>query len=381
MPVPIPFSRPFIVGKELYYVAQAVLNGHLAGDGPFTKKCSKWLEEQFGAHKVLLTHSGSAALDMAAILCDLGPGDEVIMPSFTFVSTANAVVLRGARPMFVDIRPDDLNMDETQIEDAINDRTRAIFPVHYAGVGCEMRALMSIAEHHGLMVVEDAAQGVNATYEQRFLGTIGDLGCWSFHETKNFICGEGGAIVINREKFVERAEVVREKGSDRSKFWRGEIDKYTWQDVGSSFLPSELTAAFLYSQLEAADAITKKRFAIFDYYMNALEPLEQGNHLRRPIVPSHCRHNAHMFYILLRDEESRNALMQYLKRKGIGSVFHYIPLHTSPMGRRLGCCRGSLPVTEDCSRRLLRLPCYFELTRSEQDRVIEEVYRFFKRHG
>jgi len=295
----IPFNRPFIVGKELYYIAQAVQGGHLAGDGAFTKKCNAWMEQKFGAGKVMLTHSGTAALDICAILCDIGPGDEVIMPSFTFVSTANAFALRGARIRFVDIRPDTLNIDEHLIESAVSEHTRVIVPVHYAGVGCEMDTIMEIAQRHDLLVVEDAAQGVNAAYKGRYLGTIGHLGAYSFHETKNFISGEGGALVINDKSFVERAEVIREKGTNRNKFFRGEVDKYTWVDVGSSFLPSDLIAAFLYAQLEEADTITRKRDEIFRYYSERFAPLCERGLIRIPTCPAECQHNAHLFYLLL----------------------------------------------------------------------------------
>jgi len=374
----IPFNRPFIVGKELYYIAQAVQGGHLAGDGAFTKKCNEWMEREFGAKKVLLTHSCTAALDMSALLCDLEPGDEVIMPSFTFVSTANAFALRDAHIRFVDIRPDTLNMDEKLIEAAVTRKTRAIVPVHYAGVSCEMDMIMEIACRHDLLVVEDAAQGVNATYKGRYLGTIGHLGTYSFHETKNFISGEGGAVVVNDDRFIERAEIIREKGTNRSKFFRGEVDKYTWVDIGSSFLPSEIVAAFLYAQLEEADTITRKRQEIFRYYTDQLEPLVRRGFIRMPAAPEGCRHNAHLFYLIVETErEDRGRLIAHLKKKGIGAVFHYVPLHTSPMGRKMGYSEGDLPVTEEMSERLIRLPCYYELTREDQDRVIDGVREFF----
>lgn len=374
----IPFNRPFIVGKELYYIAQAVQGGHLAGDGVFTKKCNEWMEQKFGAGKVMLTHSGTAALDMCAILSDITPGDEVIMPSFTFVSTANAFALRGTRIRFVDIRTDTLNIDESLIEDAVNENTRAIVPVHYAGVGCEMDTIMDIARRHNLLVVEDAAQGVNATYKERYLGTIGQLGTYSFHETKNFISGEGGALVINDERFHERAEIIREKGTNRSKFFRGEVDKYTWVDIGSSFLPSEIIAAFLYAQLEEADTITRKRNEIFRYYSEQFALLCERGFVRMPTCPEECRHNAHLFYLLVNTAlGDRDRLIAHLKSKDINAVFHYIPLHTSPMGLAMGYKAGDLPVTEDLSERLVRLPCYYELTREDQDRVIDAVYGFF----
>ena len=374
----IPFNRPFIVGKELYYIAQAVQGGHLAGDGAFTKKCNEWMERKFGAGKVLLTHSGTAALDMCAMLCDIKPGDEVIMPSFTFVSTANAFALRGARIRFVDIRPDTLNIDENLIEAAVNENTRAIVPVHYAGVSCEMDTIMDVAQRHNLLVVEDAAQGVNSTYNGRYLGTIGHLGVYSFHETKNFISGEGGALVVNDESFIERAEVIREKGTNRNKFFRGEVDKYTWVDIGSSFLPSEIVGAFLYAQLEEADTITQKRNEIFRYYSEQFAPLCKSGFCRMPACPSECRHNAHLFYLLIDTAPGdRDRLIAHLKKKDINAVFHYVPLHTSPMGIGMGYKEGDLPVTEDLSERLVRLPCYYELTREDQDRVIDEVYGFF----
>lgn len=374
----IPFNHPFIVGKELYYIAQAVQGGHLAGDGAFTKKCNEWMEQKFSAKKVMLTHSCTAALDMCAILCDIRPGDEVIMPSFTFVSTANAFVLRGAHIRFVDIRPDTLNIDENLIEAAVNENTKAIVPVHYAGVGCEMDTIMDIARRHSLLVVEDAAQGVNATYKGRYLGTIGHLGAYSFHETKNFISGEGGALVVNDESFIERAEVIREKGTNRNKFFRGEVDKYTWVDIGSSFLPSELTAAFLYAQLEEADIITQKRNKIFRYYSAQFAPLSERGLIRIPACPAECRHNSHLFYLLIDTAPSdRDRLIGHLKKKDINAVFHYVPLHTSPMGLGMGYKEGDLPITEDLSKRLVRLPCYYELTKEDQDRVIDGVYGFF----
>ena len=377
----ISFNRPFIVGKEVYYIAQAVQDGHLAGDGNFTKKCNEWMERTFQAKKILLTHSGSGALDICAMLCDIKPGDEVIMPSFTFVSTANPFVLGGARIRFVDIRPDTLNIDETLIEAAVNEHTRVIVPMHYAGVGCEMDSIMDIAHRHDLLVVEDAAQGVNATYKKRYLGTIGHLGAYSFHETKNFISGEGGALVVNDERFIERAEIIREKGTNRNKFFRGEVDKYTWVDIGSSFLPSELVAAFLYAQLEEADVITMKRSAIFSYYLEQLSPLCEKGHIRIPSCPSECRHNAHLFYLLIDNAlGDRDRLIAYLEKRNINAVFHYIPLHTSPVGIGMGYREGELPVTEDLSQRLLRLPCYYELTREDQDRVIDGVYEFFGLH-
>ena len=371
---PIPFNKPFIVGKELYYIAQAVQQGQLAGDGSFTKKCNRWLEEHFGAHKALLTHSCTAALEMAAILCDIQPGDEFIVPSFTFVSTVNAFVLRGGVPVFVDIRPDTLNLDENLIEAAITPKTKVIVPVHYAGVGCNMDAIMATAQRHNLLVVEDAAQGVCATYKDRYLGTIGHLGCYSFHETKNFICGEGGALLINDERFCDRAEIIREKGTNRSQFFRGMVDKYTWVDIGSSYLPGEIMAAFLYAQLEESSKITEKRLAIWNQYHTLLEPLEQHGFLQRPIdSPETAGHNAHMYHILLPDLETRTRLIQSLKQQQITAVFHYIPLHTSPMGKKLTQQQFNLPVTDNIADRLLRLPCYFELTPDDIERIVNTI--------
>jgi len=377
MSTQIPFNRPFIVGKELYYMAQAVQNGHLAGDGSFTRKCNTWIEQRFHAKKVLLTHSCTAALEMTALLARVGPGDEVIMPSFTFVSTANAFALRGASIRFVDIRPDTLNMDEQKLEQLITKNTKVIVPVHYAGVACEMKTIMEIAHRHDLLVVEDAAQGVNSSYGDRYLGTIGHLGCFSFHETKNFISGEGGALVINDDRFIERAEIVREKGTNRSKFFRGQVDKYTWVELGSSYLPSELIAAFLYAQLEHADEITIRRKSIYDRYAAGLSSLAEKGILCLPYAPPECSHNAHMFYILVKDEPTRRGLIEFLKTNNIHSVFHYVPLHTSPMGASYGCRSGSLPVTEDLSERIIRLPCFYELGHEEQDRIISCILSFF----
>jgi len=373
----IPFNKPFIVGKELYYIAQSVLKGHIAGDGDFTKKCNALMEKKFGAKKVLMTTSCTAALEMAAILSEVGSNDEVILPSFTFVSTANAFFLRGAKLVFVDIHQNTLNIDEDSIEKAVSEQTKAIVPVHYAGVACDMDRIMNIAKNNELVVIEDAAQGVNSKYKNRYMGTIGDIGTYSFHETKNFICGEGGAIVINNEKFIERAEIIREKGTNRSKFFRGEVDKYTWVDIGSSYLPSDLLAAFLYAQLENMDRINKRRTEIFDYYHKALIPQVNDGKLRLPYVSSECESNSHLFYIILSDEKIRNELMDYLKSKGILSVFHYIPLHLSPVGRRMGYKEGDLPVTETMSGRLLRLPFYFEITEDEQKTVVETIKRYF----
>lgn len=367
----IPFNRPFMTGKELYYIAEAKFGNMLAGDGLFTKRCHEWLEHESGCDKALLTHSCTAALEMAALLLDIEPGDEVIMPSYTFVSTANAFVLRGGVPVFVDIREDTLNLDECLIEAAITPRTRAIVPVHYAGVACEMDTIMAIAKRHGLKVVEDAAQGVMASYKGRVLGSIGDLGAYSFHETKNVISGEGGALLVNDASLAMRAEVIREKGTDRSRFFRGEVDKYTWQEVGSSFLPGELIAAFLWAQLEEAERITEQRLAIWKRYHELLEPVEQKGLLRRPIVPVDCQHNAHMYYVLLAPEIDRQRVLAELKKNDIYSVFHYVPLHSSPGGKRYGRTHGELEVTIKQSERLVRLPMWVGLSNEQQDRIVQ----------
>jgi dTDP-4-amino-4,6-dideoxygalactose transaminase len=372
----IPFNRPFIAGKELYYIAQAVTLGNIGGDGHFTRECSALLERRFGIHRVLLTPSCTAALEMAAMLCDLGPGDEVIMPSFTFVSTASSVARLGAKPVFVDIRPDTLNIDETLIEDAITERTKAIFVVHYAGVGCEMDRILAIAKGHGLRVVEDAAQGVNSFYNGRALGSIGDIGCYSFHETKNYICGEGGALCLNSPELVERAEILRDKGTNRQKFFRGDVDKYTWVDLGSSYVPSEICSAFLYGQLEMLDEISVRRREIYDTYRRSLKPLEAEELLRLPRIPEDCASNWHMFYVLLPTAAQRDEVLEALRAQGIHAVFHYVPLHDSPMGRRYGYRSGDLPVTEDLSARLLRLPMYYEITREQQRAVVEAIVEF-----
>lgn len=354
----VPFNKPYMTGRELDYIAQAHAAGHLSGDGPFTKRCHAWIEQRTGARKALLTHSCTAALEMAALLLDLAPGDEVIMPSFTFVSTANAFVLRGAVPVFVDIRPDTLNIDETLVEAAITSRTKAICVVHYAGVSCEMDAIMAIANRHGLTVVEDAAQGILSTYKGRPLGSIGQLAALSFHETKNVISGEGGALLINDERLIERAEIIREKGTNRSKFFRGQVDKYTWVDMGSSYLPSEILAAFLAAQLEQADDITERRLAIWNAYHAAFEGLEAQGRVRRPVMPPQCTHNAHMYYLLLPDLAARTAFIDHLRQAGIGAVFHYIPLHSSPAGRKYGRTGSSMAVTDTASECLVRLPLW-----------------------
>ncbi|MCA6121837.1 dTDP-4-amino-4,6-dideoxygalactose transaminase [Bradyrhizobium sp. WSM 1704] len=368
---PIPFNRPYMTGNELEHMAEAQRALHLSGDGGFTARCHRWIEQQTGCARALLTHSCSSALDMTALLLDIEAGDEIIMPSFTFVSTANAFVLRGGVPVFVDIREDTLNLDERLIEQAITPRTRAIAPVHYAGVGCEMDTIMAVARRHGLAVVEDAAQGVAAAYKDRALGAIGDLGSFSFHETKNVISGEGGALLVNDPALVQRAEILREKGTDRARFYRGEVDKYTWQDIGSSYLPGEITAAFLWAQLEAAERITRERLTLWHRYHAGLEALEQRGLLRRPIVPADCRHNGHLYYVLLAAGIERQAVLRKLKDNGIGSVFHYVPLHSSPAGLRFGRADGELALTTQLAERLIRLPMWIGLTESQQQRVCD----------
>ncbi len=369
----IPFNKPYMTGAETEYIMQAHANGQLAGNGPFTQQCQQWLEQQSGCAKALLTHSCTSALEMAALLIDLQPGDEVIMPAYTFVSTANAFALRGAVPVFVDIRPDTLNIDETLIEAAITDRTRAIVAVHYAGVGCEMDAIMALAERYGLFVIEDAAQGVMSTYRGRALGGIGHLAAYSFHETKNVISGEGGCLLINDARFAERAEIIWEKGTNRSSFFRGEVDKYTWVDIGSSFLPGELIGAFLWAQLQHADDITDRRLAIWQRYDDAFAALEAAGRLRRPRIPPHCRHNAHMYYLLCDSPEQRSELIAALKAQQIMAVFHYVPLHRAPAGLRYCRTHGELTHTEQLSEKLLRLPLWPELDHARQQRVINAV--------
>lgn len=369
----IPFNWPFVVGTELDNLRQAIENRHLSGDGPFTKRCEAWLKERLGCRQALLTHSCTAALEMSAILVDTQPGDEIIMPSFTFVSTANAFVLRSGVPVFVDIRPDTLNLDETKIEDAITDRTRAIVAVHYAGVGCDMDAIMAVASRHGVLVVEDAAQGLMSSYKGRPLGSFGTLAAISFHETKNVIAGEGGALVINDARWLERARIVRDKGTNRNQYFLGEVDKYTWQDIGSSYAPSEITAAFLAAQLDDADRITAERLRLWRHYDAAVLDLEQRGSLRRPIVPDDCRQNAHMYYVLLEDPARRAAVLALLQRRGITAVFHYIPLHGSMAGRKYGRVSGELPHTVDLSERLVRLPMWMGMTEAHVARVVGTV--------
>jgi dTDP-4-amino-4,6-dideoxygalactose transaminase len=369
----IPFNRPTLVGKELYYVSQAIHDGRLAGDGGFTKRCHALLEQELGIPKVLLTTSCTDALEMSALLLDIQPGDEVIVPSFTFVSTANAFVLRGARPVFADIRSDTLNLDERQIEDLITPKTRAIVPVHYAGVGCEMDEVCNIADRHSIAVVEDNAHGLFGKYKGHYLGTFGTFATQSFHETKNFTCGEGGALFINDPQFFERAEIIREKGTNRNRFFRGEVDKYTWVDIGSSHLPSDLLAAFLYAQLEARSEIQTRRQHIWEYYFEHLQDWALTYDVRLPVIPENCEQPYHLFYMLLPTGKARQGLVAHLKSHNISSVFHYLPLHLSDMGRRFGGKLGDCPVTEDVSDRLLRLPFYNNLTESDQKAVVKAI--------
>ena len=375
----IPFNRPFAVGTEFDYIREAITNRHLSGDGAFTKRCHNWLEERTAVCKALLTHSCTASLEMTALLTDVGPGDEIIMPSFTFVSTANAFVLRGAVPVFVDIRDDTLNIDESQIEGAISDRTKAILAVHYAGVSCEMAAITALAERHGLLVIEDAAHGLMASYKGRALGGIGQLGTLSFHETKNVISGEGGALLISDPRLIERAEVLREKGTNRKEFALGKVDKYSWVDVGSSYLPSEITAAFLWAQLEEAERITRERRRIWDLYHEAFAALELTGLIRRPIVPKECQHNAHMYYVLVPDLPTRTGLLETLNVQGINAVFHYVPLHSSPAGRKYGRTHGPLIRTREMSERLIRLPLWIGMDEGHVTRVSQAVSRVLKR--
>lgn len=372
----IPFNKPGLLGAEFDYISEALKRGHVSGDGYFTKQCQTKLENELGVPKVLLTTSCTHALEMAALLLDIQPGDEVIVPSFTFVSTANAFVLRGAKPVFIDIRPDTLNLDETKLEQLITPQTRAIVPVHYAGVGCEMDAILDIAARHNVAVIEDNAHGLFGKYKGRFLGTFGVMATQSFHETKNFTCGEGGALLINDSELIERSEIIREKGTNRSRFFRGEVDKYTWVDVGSSYLPSDLLAGFLLAQLEAREQIQAKRLQIWDYYYKNLTDWALSSNVRMPVVPAHCQQAYHMFYMLLPSIEQRQALIAHLKGQGILSVFHYLPLHLSVMGQKFGGNAGDCPVTEETSDRLLRLPFFNSLTLSEQERVIEAIRSF-----
>ncbi len=374
----IEFNVAPFVGKETEYIKEAIASHKICGDGSFTKKCNAWIEAQSGTKKALLTTSCTHALEMAAILCDIQPGDEVIMPSYTFVSTADAFVGRGAKVVFVDIRPDTMNIDETLIEAAVTEKTKAIVPVHYAGVSCEMDAIMDIANRHGLKVVEDAAQGVMAFYKGKPLGTFGDYGCFSFHETKNYSMGEGGALLIRDSENIERAEIIREKGTNRSKFFRGQVDKYTWVDFGSSYLPSDINAAYLYAQLESAEEINNNRLATWNRYYDALKPLADEGKIELPCVPKHCIHNAHMFYIKAKDLEERTRLIAYLKENGIGAVFHYIPLHSAPAGLKYGTFFGEDKYTTKESERLARLPMYYGIEPEKVDTVTEAINRFYK---
>lgn len=374
----INFNVPPHVGREETYIAQAIQNQKISGDGDFTKKCSRWLEERTKSAKVLLTTSCTHATEMAALLSDIRPGDEVIMPSYTFVSTADAFVLRGAKVVFVDIRPDTMNIDETLIEDAVTERTRAIVPVHYAGVSCEMDTIMDIARRHDLMVIEDAAQGVMSTYKGRDLGTIGDYGCYSFHETKNYSMGEGGAILIRDSANVERAEIIREKGTNRSKFFRGQIDKYTWVDAGSSYLPSELNAAHLWAQLEVAQEIFDNRMRIWNAYYEMLTPLCKEGKLELPTIPAGCGHNAHMFYIKVKDLKERTELLSYLREHGVGAVFHYIPLHSAPAGNAYSVFHGEDRYTTKESERLIRLPLWYGMKETDVEQVCDEVKKYYE---
>ncbi len=374
--ITIPFNKPSFVGNELAYMAQAIERGQISGDGYFSKQCHRLLEQELGVGKALLTTSGTHALEMAASLLDLQAGDEVIVPSFTFVSTVNAFVLRGARPVFIDIRPDTLNLDETQLERLITPRTKAIFPVHYAGVGCEMDVILDVARRYSLVVVEDNAHGLFGKYKGRYLGTFGSLAAQSFHETKNITCGEGGALLINHAEYAERAEIIREKGTDRSRFFRGQVAKYSWVDVGSSYLPSDLLAAFLYAQFEGRQQIQTSRRRIWNYYAEHLGQWATAHGVRLPVIPPYCEQPFHMFYMLLSSLDQRQRLIDHLKSRGILSVFHYLPLHLSTMGQSLGGKAGDCPVTEDVSDRLLRLPFYSSLTEAEQARVVEAALDF-----
>lgn len=375
--IEIPFNKPYLTGQELRFIAEAHSKGQLSGDGEFTKSCSRKLEAEVGSKAALLTHSCTASLEMCAILLGIGPGDEVIMPSYTFVSTANAFVLLGAKPVFVDIREDTLNLDERLIEDAITPNTKAVVAVHYAGVGCDMDAILKIAVKARIAVIEDAAQAFKAAYKKRPLGGIGSLGCFSFHETKNVISGEGGALIVNDREFIERARIIWEKGTNRSKFMNGEVDKYTWIGKGSSYLPGELTAAFLYAQLDASSHITSRRLAIWNQYHEAFRALELEGKVRRPFVPEYCEHNGHMYYLIMRDEQERNAFITFMRERSIQCIFHYIPLHSSPGGAYYGRSSGSMEVTDDISCRIVRLPLWIGVE-NHQPQIIDSVNEFFK---
>jgi dTDP-4-amino-4,6-dideoxygalactose transaminase len=377
----IPFNLPFATGAELDYIREAITNAHVSGNGPFTRRCADRLEQELGSGRVLLTHSCTGALEMAALLADIEPGDEVIVPSFAFPSLPNAVALRGGVPVFVDIRADTLNLDERLVEDAITSRTRAVAPIDYAGVGCEMESFSALAQAHGLLVLQDAAQGYGASYRGAPLGALADVACFSFHETKNVMCGEGGALLVNRPDWVERAEIIQEKGTDRSKFFRGQVDKYTWVDLGSSYLVSDIGAAFLWAQLEQGREITAKRIAVWDAYHEALADLEDAGRLRRPIVPEHCLHNAHMYYLLLAAGCDRDLFIEQLAEAGVGAVSHYVPLHSAPAGLRYGRVHGSLEVTDDVSERLLRLPLWVGMTEDDAAYVVEALRRALESIG
>lgn len=372
----IPFNKPYMTGRELYHIAQAVSFENIAGDGYFTQQCARFLETRFGVGSALMVTSCTAALEMAAMLCELEPGDEVIMPSFTFVSTASAVMRAGGRPVFADIRPDTLNVDVDHVEQLVNERTKALLPIHYAGVGCEMDRLMALADRHDLIVIEDAAQGVNAGYRGRALGTIGHLGCYSFHDTKNFVCGEGGALAVNDPEMIRRAEILRDKGTNRRQFWRGEVDKYTWVDLGSSFVPSEISCAFLLAQFESMDAMQDRRDQLWNGYQDRLKPLAADGLVTLPTVPADSRSNSHIFHLLMADERARDGLIAHLAEQDIHAVFHYVPLHSSPMGRKLTPEPTKLPVTDDITGRLVRLPMYYELTEADIDRVCSAIDTF-----
>ena len=374
----IDFNRPAFTGREFDYIRDAVQRGMLCGDGEYTKRCSQWMMDKFHVNHVMLTTSCTHALEMAAHLCDIKPGDEVIMPSYTFVSTADAFVLKGAKIVFVDIRPDTMNIDEKLIEAAVTEKTKVIVPVHYAGVACEMDTIMEIAKKYNLKVVEDAAQGVDACYKGKALGTIGDFGCYSFHETKNYTMGEGGAILFNRDEYLEKAEILREKGTDRSKFFRGQVDKYRWIDYGSSYLPSELNAAYLYAQLEIADQINEVRLSRWQQYYDALLPLQEVGKLTLPVVPGDCKHNGHMFYIKCKDLEERTRFISFMKENEILCVFHYVPLHSAPAGLKFGRFHGEDRYTTRESERLVRLPMFYQLTEEQTDYIISKVKEFYE---
>lgn len=373
----IEFNIPPIIGTEEKYVKQAIEKHKICGDGEFTKKCNKWIEKNFNIKKALLTTSCSSALEMSALLADIKPGDEIIMPAYTFVSTANAFVLRGAKIVFVDIRPDTMNIDENLIESAITEKTKAIVPVHYAGVSCEMDTIMNIAQKHNLKVIEDAAQGVMAKYKDKYLGTIGDIGCYSFHETKNYSMGEGGAILLKDDRFTDLAEIIREKGTNRSQFFRGQIDKYTWVEYGSSYLPSDINAAYLWAELEEADKINSNRLSSWNYYNDNLKELEEKGFIERPFIPKECKHNAHMYYIKTKDIKERTKLIKYLKENGVEAVFHYVPLHTAPAGKKYGRFNGEDKYTTKESERLLRLPMYYDIKDEDKEKVVKMIRKFY----